>query len=94
MDTDIEVVKPLDELLDTGGIYGFEIETKIYWSLSGAASSPLWKNGTTITMTENLSGRKRKMSSPMWSGVTELLQNHGLELNNHLTNRYGVEIFP
>ena len=59
MDTDIEVVKPLDELLTLEAFMGFEIETKISTGIIGRCRIiPLWKNGTTITMTENLSGQK------------------------------------
>ena len=69
---------------------GFEIETKIfYWDhWERCRIIPLWKNGTTITMTENLSGQKKRGGGRCRHQCYPsdgLLQNHGLELNNQST---------
>ena len=87
MDTDIEVVKPLDELLTLEAFMGFEIETKISTGIIGAVPHhPFMEEFVRAEKTEDVVTNVIR--------VTELLQNHGLELNNQRQTVKGVEIFP
>ena len=67
MDTDIEVVKPLDELLTLEAFMGFEIETKISTGIIGAVPHHPFMEEWYHDYDDRkfVRAEKRKMSSPM-----------------------------
>jgi hypothetical protein len=96
MDTDIEVVKPLDELLTLEAFMGFEIETKISTGIIGAVPHHPFMEEWYHDYDDRKFVRAEKTEDVVTNviRVTELLQNHGLELNNQRQTVKGVEIFP
>lgn len=96
MDTDIEVLKPLDELLTLEAFMGFEIETKISTGIIGAVPHHPFMEEWYHDYDDRKFVRAEKTEDVVTNviRVTELLQNHGLELNNQRQTVKGVEIFP
>ncbi|KPG71255.1 MULTISPECIES: glycosyltransferase family 32 protein [unclassified Enterococcus] len=96
MDTDIEVVKPLDELLQLDAFMGFEIETKISTGIIGAAPHQSFMEEWLEDYDGRAFVRAEKTEDVVTNviRVTALLQKHGLQLNNEKQTIKGVTIFP
>lgn len=96
MDTDVEVIKPLDELLDCEAVSGFESETRIPTGLMACrAGQPLFQEllddykgahfrnpDGTLNLTTNV------------SRITRVCLRHGLKLNNTLQTVDGFTLLP
>lgn len=96
MDTDMEVIRPLDSLLSLEAFMGFEVETTISTAIIAAIP-----HHPTIEMLygdyENRHFRMEDGSLDEETNViriTEILQENGLELNNQQQEIMGITIFP
>lgn len=96
MDTDMEVIRSLDHLLELDAFMGFEVETTI--STGIIAAKP---HHPTIEMLyadyENRHFRQEDGSLDEKTNViriTEILQENGLKLNNEKQEILGITIFP
>lgn len=97
LDTDVEIIKPLDELLSHQAILGFESETQIAAGLIIASEKG---NGVIKEMYElyhNLSfynddGSLNLTPSPVYN--TAVLVKHGLIPNNTLQTVENITVFP
>lgn len=97
MDTDVEVIKPLDDLLDNETFFGFENNTSVSSGLafgSVAKADILRKH---IAQYENISfinedGSYNMKACPSY--LAELMAKEGLELNGKEQIINGVHIYP
>lgn len=96
MDTDIEVVKPLDDLLHYSAFMGFEVETKISTGIIGAIPNHPFMEEWYHDYDDRRFVRAEKTEDVETNviRVTKLLQNHGLQLNNQRQKVREIEIFP
>ncbi|AZP05385.1 glycosyltransferase family 32 protein [Jeotgalibaca ciconiae] len=96
MDTDMEVIKPLDQLLKLDAFMGFEVETTI--STAIIAAKP--KHPTFQLLYDDYEDRHFKNEDGTLDEktnvirITEIFEEHGLELNNEKQEVMGVTIFP
>ncbi|MDE1548429.1 glycosyltransferase family 32 protein [Jeotgalibaca caeni] len=96
MDTDMEVVKPLDPLLELDAFMGFEIETTISTGIIAAKSH----HPTIELLYADYEDRHFKQEDGSLDEttnvirITEILQEEGLELNNEKQEIMGITIFP
>lgn len=96
-DTDVELIKNLDDLLDKKCIMGFEHAKSINHGHGFAAEpgNPILKE--LMEMYESLhfvneDGSLNLTASPIY--ITQLLVSHGLRLNNSMQNIDGISVFP
>lgn len=97
LDTDVEIIKPLDDLLDNKAILGFESKENVAAGLiiAGEKGIPLFKE--MYEQYESLSfynpdGTLNLTPSPFYS--TQVLLQHGLKQNNELQKIDDVTIYP
>lgn len=96
MDTDMEVVKPLDPLLHQEAFMGFEIETTI--STGIIAAKP--HHPTIELLYNDYEERHFKNEDSSFDEttnvirITEILQEHDLELNNEKQTIMDITIYP
>lgn len=96
MDTDVEVLKPLDPLLDYEAVSGFEAPTRIPTGLMAS------KKGTPII--KELLDEYNDIHFVRFDGsldlttnvarITDTLLKHGLKLNNQLQTVFGFTLLP
>ncbi|MGP6139795.1 glycosyltransferase family 32 protein [Jeotgalibaca sp. A127] len=96
MDTDVEVIKPLDPLLNHDAFMGFEIETTI----STALIATVPHHPTFELLFADYENRHFKNPDGTLdektnvNRITEIFQENGLELNNEYQEIMNVAIYP
>ena len=96
-DTDVEVIKPLDSLLQYEGIMGFESKEFVAGGLivAGKKGMEIFKEMRDIydsVSFYNEDGSLNLLPSPAYN--TEVLVKHGLKKNGELQEVAGITIFP
>ena len=96
-DTDVELIKPLDELVKESCVMGFEKIDSINHGHGFAAEKghPIIKELLDFYETihfKNIDGTLNMTASPVY--ITQLLVKHGLKLNGKEQYIDGVHIFP
>lgn len=96
-DTDVEVIKPLDSLLQYKGIMGFESKEFVAGGLivAGEKDLEIFKEMRDIYDSisfYNDDGSLNLLPSPAYN--TEVLVKHGLKKNGELQEVAGITIFP
>ena len=96
-DTDVEVIKSLDSLLQHKGIMGFESKDLVNGGLivGGEKGLDIFREMRDIYNSisfYNKDGTLNLLPSPAYN--TEVLVRHGLERNGTLQNVAGITIFP
>ena len=96
-DTDVEVIKPLDSLLQYRGIMGFESKDLVAGGLivAGEKGLEIFKEMRDIYNNisfYNKDGSLNLQPSPAYN--TEVLVKHGLQRNGMLQEVAGITIFP
>lgn len=96
MDTDCELIKPIDEFLQWEAVSGFETEKEIPTALMGAQKgAPLF-----IELLEDYGSRNFVLQSGEFDFTTNVtiitnkLLEHGLVLNNQLQTVSGFTLYP
>ncbi len=96
MDTDVEVIKPLDELLDCEAVSGFESETQIPTGLMACRTGqPLFQE--LLDDYKGVHFRRSDGSLDLTTNVTRITRvclRHGLQLNNTLQTVDGFTLLP
>ena len=97
LDTDVEVIKPLDDLLQCKGILGFESKEHVAAGLiiAGEKGLPIFEEmykSYDAILFYNADGTVNLTPSPVYN--TDVLMKHGLIPNNTLQEVAGITIFP
>lgn len=95
LDTDVEVIKPLDDLLDCSFLTGFETENIIQTGLIGAETT----SSVIMQMFDYYRDRhfiiNDKMDqTPNSVILAEIIKSLGFELNNQYQCRNGIFLYP
>lgn len=99
LDTDVEIIKPFDELLEKKGIMGFESAEFVAGGLiiAGEKENSIFKE--MCSLYEKLSfykedGSLNLVPSPFYN--TEVLKQHGLDVSksNEIQNVGGITVYP
>lgn len=96
MDTDMQVIKPIDDLLQLDAFMGFEIETTICTGIIAAKPH----HPTIERFYEDYADRHFLQEDGSLDEttnvirITEILEENGLELNNEKQEVLGITIFP
>lgn len=96
MDTDMEIVKPLDDLLEYNAVMGFEIETRISTGIILAKPH----HPTIEMLYDDYADRHFQLEDGSYDEttnvvrITQILREQGLELNNTQQEVLGITIFP
>lgn len=96
-DTDVEVIKPLDSLLQYKGVMGFESKSFVNGGLivAGEKGLEIFKEMRDIydnVSFYNVDGSLNLLPSPAYN--TDVLVRHGLKQNGMLQEVAGITIFP
>lgn len=96
-DTDVEIIKPLDSLLQYKGIMGFEAKDFVNGGLivAGEKGLEIFKEMRNIYDSVSFykeDGSLNLLPSPTYN--TEVLLKHGLKKNGELQEVAGITIFP
>lgn len=96
-DTDVEVIRPLDSLLQYKGVMGFESKEFVAGGLivAGEKSLEIFKEMRDIYDSisfYNKDGSLNLLPSPAYN--TEVLVKHGLKKNGEMQEVAGITIFP
>lgn len=97
LDTDVEIIKPLDDLLCYESLSGFETDSIIQTGLIAFSKSNIileeffdvYKN-----LEFCLDLQSEKCIKPNSAYLADILSKHGLRLDNSRQNICGVEVFP
>lgn len=97
LDTDVEVIKTFDDLLENDGFMGFEIGNYVATGLGfgAVAGHPFLKENMDAYNNIKLylpDGKLNDVVCPIIT--TKLLQKYNLELNNKLQTIKGIKIYP
>ena len=93
LDTDVEVLKPFDKLLETEAFFGFENSEYVNTGIGfGAEKSNLLVRKMLEEYEYYLSGEKGTAGCPILN--TEALCKEGLERNGKLQHIYGAVVYP
>ena len=97
LDTDVELIKPLDSLLSLGGFAGFEDSDHVAFGLGFGARKglPVLKEMYEEYLNVNFvddRGELNLKSSPAYQ--TEVLKKYGLVADGHMQQVAGMTIFP
>lgn len=93
LDTDVELLKPLDDLIKDGAYMGFQNETEVATGLGFASEKGNEFIGENMRYYENLTDFSQLRSCPIIT--TELLIPYGLkEDNGSIQKVAGMNIFP
>ncbi len=94
LDTDVEILKPIDELLDCEGFIGFE--NKYWLGTSVIAGQGKWLDDVLQLYMKSdfiVSGKMMMVTSPII--FTKVLEKHGLKQNGTMQHlKDGVNIYP
>lgn len=97
LDTDVELIKNLDELLYQNGFCGFESEQRVAFGLGfgGKRKLPIFKQMRDIYDTLKFRNSNETLNltpSPFYQ--TNLMQEHGLKLNGEYQVICGLTVYP
>jgi len=95
MDTDVEVLKNLDFILNDGCVFGFEEKNYIATSFMAAESkSDIIKEFLDIYSNIDFDNSSNMKSTTNVVRLTELLKSKGFEMNGLFQKKNGVSIYP
>ena len=97
LDTDVELIRPLDALLGDEGFIGFETKDYVATGLGFGACKQHPIIGEMLDMYKNLEfisadGTFNMVPCPKYN--TKVLENHGLKKNNTLQIIDGIKVYP
>lgn len=95
LDTDVQLIKPLDELLEKSALCGFSTNDVVATGLIFACEKNNWLCKSVL---DSYTGEKFLNESPdkiiaIGQRVTKILSNHGLKLNGETQTIEGITIY-